>query len=157
MINTSTKDAVSGYITCVIGSGSFAMKKAFPVSLPPYQPGGYSFTVGTISNGNEADLSGMFPVAGAVVCISANNAEVKEVRTDAKGAWSVQRYSLYQDAWDDKYQNTTIRVTVYDDQKNIVLSSGTASQTLERPFTFDPVTAVATVLVAEALWVPSAG
>lgn len=153
LINTSTTDAVSGYVTCMIGSGGFAMKKAFPVSLPPYQSGGYSFTVGKVSNGKEVDISGTFPVAGAIVCVSANNADEKEVRTDVGGTWSVQKYSLYKDAWDDRYQNTTIRVTIYDEHKNLVLSSGSASQALEKPFRFDAVGAVATVVVAGCIGV----
>lgn len=152
LINTSAAAPATDYITCIIGTGNFAMKKVFSVTLPAYSPGTYSFTLGTVANGNEVDISGTFPIPGAAVEISANDADTQTVTVDSKGNWSIKKFILYKDSWKDQYQNTSVHVTIYDDQKN-VLSSGTSSVKLKRPFTFSETTMIATVTVLTSLGV----
>jgi len=150
IINTSTKDEVGGYITCIVGAGSFAMKKAFRFKLPPFEEGTYRCTLGNVTDSNAVDISGSFPVPGAKIVVTANNADPGGATVDGAGNWRISGFRLYKDAWDDAYACTEIRIVIYDDTHKITLATGKAEKILERPFTFDTSTCVATAFTTTA-------
>ena len=124
------------YMTAVIGTGTYAMKKKFAVDIKERRQT-YDFTVSDVTDGNkvtiEGDVSG---IEGATVKISCNNVSIS-VKTGANGHWKVADFRLYDpakdDGWQDSYESSTIKVQVMDDT-NMVLLEGSSVKKLERPF-----------------------
>lgn len=133
MVNTSAS-TVKIFVTAIIGSGKFAMKKLF-ISDIPAQNKTYTFTMSGVTNANEVDISGQFEIAGATVAITSNNSSAT-VKTDASGNWSISKFALYDvfdGGWKDSYAKSKVNVTIVDDNK-LVLCEGTQNVSLTKPY-----------------------
>ncbi len=135
LMNTSSSEC-EVFLTTVIGSGKYALKKMFSAKLPAKKQD-YSFTVGSVSDGNKADITGTLSgVEGATVKIECNNSSTT-VKSGSDGSWSAPGFRLYNvtdGGWKDSYANSTVTVLITDDN-GLELFKGTSFVKLEQPFT----------------------
>lgn len=129
-----TQSTVKTYLTALIGTGAYQMRKQFVADMPA-KSNSYSFHVSEIKKENYVNLSGNFPISDVTVKVSCNN-NTAYTTTDSNGNWKIENFQTYllgNKGWKDEYANSEIKVSLYDDG-NTELLSGTSSITLQRPF-----------------------
>ena len=148
IINTSKK-AESIYITAVIGTSKYSMKKLFKADVPPKTDKSYDFSVSEVTDTNKVDLSGEFSVCNATVSITCNNV-TKTAVTDSNGKWNYPMFPLYEitstEGWKDSYVDSIITVELKDNS-GVLLTKGTSSIKLTRPYEVDHTKAIVIISI----------